>query len=206
MQKQEGGAQNDARTVEKERFCPRYLHHRQTAILRCCSEGFGPCQASWFWWQEEQPGGEFSLASPTTRTTNATFQIASISAAVFLYPRYRLQHLQRPTSSDFPKNIAPVSQPSNRACGKPPPLPLEQDFCAKFTARPFNNVATSMKHSLSRGPRKSSHPQMTAIHTAKITVTGHLVHSVPRHHNAKSPSVTSIVDKRGMYFNGIGER
>ena len=57
------------------------------------------------------PGGEFSLASPTTRTTNATFQIGSISAAVSLHPRHRLQHLQRPRSSDFPKNIAPVSQP-----------------------------------------------------------------------------------------------
>ena len=56
-------------------------------------------------------GREFSLASPTTRTTNATFQIGSISAAVCLHPPHRLQHLQRPTSSDFPKNIAPVSQP-----------------------------------------------------------------------------------------------
>ena len=32
-EKQEGDAQIDAWTVEKARFCPRYLHHRQTAIL-----------------------------------------------------------------------------------------------------------------------------------------------------------------------------
>ena len=44
-QKQEGSAQNDAQIVEKERLCPCYLRHRQTTILRCCSEGFGPYQA-----------------------------------------------------------------------------------------------------------------------------------------------------------------
>ena len=37
----------------------------------------------------------------------------SVRLAVSLYPRHRLQHLQRPTPSDFPKNIAPVSQPRN---------------------------------------------------------------------------------------------
>ena len=37
------------------------------------------------------------LPSPTAGTTHATFQISSISAAVSLYPRHRLQHLQRPT-------------------------------------------------------------------------------------------------------------
>ena len=41
------------------------------------------------------------------------FQIGSISAAVSLYPRHRLQHLQRPTPSDIPKDITPVSQPRN---------------------------------------------------------------------------------------------
>ena len=40
-----GGAQIDAQAVEKARFCPRYHCHRQTAILWCCSEGSGPCQA-----------------------------------------------------------------------------------------------------------------------------------------------------------------
>ena len=54
-----------------------------------------------------------SLASPTAGTTHATFQIGSISATVSLYPRHRLQHLQRPTPSDFPKNVTPVSQPRN---------------------------------------------------------------------------------------------
>ena len=44
-QKQEGSAQGDTQTVEKARLCPRYLHHRQTAIFWCCSEGFGPYQA-----------------------------------------------------------------------------------------------------------------------------------------------------------------
>ena len=47
------------------------------------------------------------------RQRERQIQIGSISAAVSLYPRHRLQHFQRPTSSDFPKNIAPVSQPSN---------------------------------------------------------------------------------------------
>ena len=53
------------------------------------------------------------FAGPTSRTTNATFQTDPINAAVSLYPRHRLQHLQRPTSSDIPKDIAPVSQPRN---------------------------------------------------------------------------------------------
>ena len=56
---------------------------------------------------------ELSLAGPTAGTTNAAFQIGSISAAISLYPLHRLQHLQRPTPSDFPKSIAPVSQPRN---------------------------------------------------------------------------------------------
>ena len=53
----------------------------------------------------------FSLTSPTARTTHAAFQIGSISAAVSLYPRHRLQHLQRPTPSDIPKDITPAWQP-----------------------------------------------------------------------------------------------
>ena len=56
---------------------------------------------------------ESSLASPTAGTTNATPQIGSISVADSLYPRHPQQHLQRPTPSDIPKNIAPVSQPRN---------------------------------------------------------------------------------------------
>ena len=56
---------------------------------------------------------ESSLASPTAGTTNATLQIGSISVADSLYPRHPLQHLQRPTPSDIPKNITPVSQPRN---------------------------------------------------------------------------------------------
>ncbi len=56
---------------------------------------------------------ELSLASPTAGTTNAAFQIGPISAAVSLYPRHRLQHLQRPAPSDFPKSVTPVSQPHN---------------------------------------------------------------------------------------------
>ena len=56
---------------------------------------------------------ELPLAGPTAGTTNAAFQIGSISAAVSLYPRNRLQHLQPPTPSDFPKNVTPVSSPRN---------------------------------------------------------------------------------------------
>ena len=63
--------------------------------------------------RENNRDSEFSFAIPTAGTTNATFQIGSISAAVSLYPRNRLRHLRRPTPSDFPKNITPVSQPRN---------------------------------------------------------------------------------------------
>ena len=51
----------------------------------------------------------FRSADPAAGTTNAAFQTGSISAAVSLYLRHRLQQLQRPTPSDSPKNIAPVS-------------------------------------------------------------------------------------------------
>ena len=41
------------------------------------------------------------------------FKSARSAQRLSLYPRHRLQHLQRPTPSDFPKNVTPVSQPRN---------------------------------------------------------------------------------------------
>ena len=54
-----------------------------------------------------------TLPNSATRTTNATVQVTWISATISLHSRRHLQHLQRPTSSDFPKNITPVSRRGN---------------------------------------------------------------------------------------------
>ena len=80
-------------------------------------------------------GPRFSPPSPTAGTTNAAFQIGSIRAAVSLYPRHRLQHFNVQRHLISPKNIAPVSQPSNGPVAKRCRLSLSS---MQFAARPFN--------------------------------------------------------------------
>ena len=105
---QAGSIQIDAQTGENARFV--------TGRLPSCGAALKDLRLA----RDHDVGGrknnrahELPLAGPTAGTTNAAFQIGSISAAVSLYPRNRLQHLQPPTPSDFPKNVTPVSSPRN---------------------------------------------------------------------------------------------
>ena len=45
----------------------------------------------------------------------------------------------------FPKKHYASFATAQWPCGKPPPLPLEQDFCDKFAPLPFNNVTRPRK-------------------------------------------------------------
>src|SRR5450759_2255875 len=49
----------------------------------------------------QQPSRELASANPTEGARDARFQEPGISPAISLNPRSRLQHLQRPTSSDI---------------------------------------------------------------------------------------------------------
>ena len=62
---------------------------------------------------KEQSSGELASANPTTGTQDAGLQEPRISSEISLNPRRRLQHLQRPTSSDFSLYAPRLSRRSN---------------------------------------------------------------------------------------------
>ena len=101
------------RLLKKQGFVPDTFITDELPSYGAALKELGLARHPDFGGRKNSRAREFSLASTTAGTTNATFQIGSISAADSLYPRHPLQHLQRPTPSDIPKNIAPVSQPRN---------------------------------------------------------------------------------------------
>ncbi len=88
----------------------RRMYLRQAAILWRRTKRSRVIKMARLRRQEEQPGREFSLAGSTARATNATVQVARISATVSVHSRRRLQHLQYPTPFDFPQDTTPNSQ------------------------------------------------------------------------------------------------
>jgi transposase-like protein len=59
---------------------------------------------------EEQSGREFASTNSTTGAQDATFQERRFSPKILFNSCRRLQHLQRPTPSDFGPNAPPVSR------------------------------------------------------------------------------------------------
>jgi hypothetical protein len=59
---------------------------------------------------EEQSSGELASADPTTRAKDAGLQEPGINPTIPLNPCSRIQHLQRPTSSDISVDAPPLSR------------------------------------------------------------------------------------------------
>ena len=87
--------------LKKYGFVPDRLDHRRPAIE--CRRRPRPWdrEASRTRSVAQQPSGELASADPTTGTQDAGLQEPRIGPTISLNPCSRLQHLQRPTSSDI---------------------------------------------------------------------------------------------------------
>ena len=93
------------RLLKKQGFVPDAIVADKLTSYGAAPKGPGLARHHGSGSRKNNRARELSLVSPTAATTNAALQFGSISAAASLYP-----HLQRPTPSDLPKSIAPVSQ------------------------------------------------------------------------------------------------
>ncbi len=108
----------DAQAPEDTWLRTAGCRHGQAAILRFGVQGTWTVGETRAGIEEEQSGRELSSAGPATRTKNAVFQVTRISSALSLYPRRRLQQLQRPASPDFPIHAPRLPGRSNAELGQ----------------------------------------------------------------------------------------
>ena len=90
-----------AQAGEEIRFHSRLIDHRRPAVVCCRRPRLWNREAPRTRSMAQQPSGELASADPTTGTQDAGLQNPRICLTISLNPCSRLQHLQRPTSSDI---------------------------------------------------------------------------------------------------------
>ena len=122
---------------------------RSTASACICGERWIAKARCWISW---------SNRAGTRRMTNATLQVARISATISFYTRRRLQQLQRPASFDFPKNITPVPWRCHERMAGRNRCRLTKPEPAIFMRLQFGNVTTPAR--VPRCKRRSNSPSV----------------------------------------------